>query len=110
MITTWLSSIARCHRIVIRRTIFPLLIAICGLMSWTRTRARCRHGQVSREGWKICIRGKHDSPPNLLLSAPRSKALSRRRNMRRSCGNRRNGPICCPRASRVGTTEGSISP
>ena len=67
MITTWLSSIARCHRIVIRRTIFQLLIAICGLMSWTGPALAADTGKLVEKDGKYVFVESMDPATKLLL-------------------------------------------
>ncbi len=67
MITTWLSSIARSHRIVIRRTLFQFLIAICGLMSWTGLTLAADTGKLVEKDGKYVFVESMDPATKLLL-------------------------------------------
>ena len=67
MITTWLSSIVRCHRIIIRRTLFQFLIAICGLMSWTGPALAADTGKLVEKDGKYVFVESMDPATKLLL-------------------------------------------
>ena len=67
MITTWLSSIVRCHRIAIRRTLFQFLIAICGLMSWTGPALAADTGKLVEKDGKYVFVESMDPATKLLL-------------------------------------------
>ena len=67
MITTLLSSIARCHRIAIRRTLFQFLIAICGLMSWTGVTLAADTGKLVEKDGKYVFVESMDPATKLLL-------------------------------------------
>ncbi|MET0514655.1 MAG: hypothetical protein ABW047_04930 [Nitrospiraceae bacterium] len=66
MITTWLSGITPCHRIVIR-TLFQFLIAICGLMSWTGRALAADAGKMIEKDGKYVFVESMDPATKLLL-------------------------------------------
>jgi len=66
MITTWLSGITPCHRIVIR-TLFQFLMAICGLMSWTGRALAADAGKMIEKDGKYVFVESMDPATKLLL-------------------------------------------